>query len=33
MHQGCTLTAGPPAQVRSDPAVLEAYPGADDVES
>jgi ABC-type branched-subunit amino acid transport system ATPase component len=29
MHQGCALTGGPPAQVRSDPAVLEAYLGAD----
>ena len=27
MHQGCALTAGSPQQVRSDPAVLEAYLG------
>jgi neutral amino acid transport system ATP-binding protein len=29
MHQGCALTAGTPQQVRSDPAVLEAYLGTD----
>jgi neutral amino acid transport system ATP-binding protein len=33
MHQGCALTAGTPAQVRSDPAVLEAYLGAEEVEA
>lgn len=27
MHQGSALTSGPPEQVRSDPAVLEAYLG------
>ena len=27
MHQGSALTSGPPGQVRSDPAVLEAYLG------
>jgi ABC-type branched-subunit amino acid transport system ATPase component len=27
MHQGCALTAGSPQEVRSDPAVLEAYLG------
>jgi ABC-type branched-subunit amino acid transport system ATPase component len=29
MHQGCALTAGAPQEVRSDPAVLEAYLGTD----
>ena len=29
MHQGCALTAGPPHEVRSNPAVLEAYLGTD----
>ncbi len=29
MHQGCALTAGAPREVRSDPAVLEAYLGTD----
>jgi len=29
MHQGRALTGGPPEQVRSDPAVLEAYLGTD----
>jgi neutral amino acid transport system ATP-binding protein len=29
MHQGCALTGGTPAQVRSDRAVLDAYLGAD----
>jgi neutral amino acid transport system ATP-binding protein len=29
MHNGCSLTEGPPEQVRSDPAVLEAYLGGD----
>ncbi len=29
MHQGCTLTAGAPEEVRSNPDVLEAYLGAD----
>ena len=28
MHQGCTLTAGAPEEVRSNPDVLEAYLGA-----
>jgi ABC-type branched-subunit amino acid transport system ATPase component len=27
MHQGCALRAGSPQEVRSDPAVLEAYLG------
>jgi neutral amino acid transport system ATP-binding protein len=27
MHQGCTVAAGSPAQVRKDPAVLAAYLG------
>src|ERR1019366_3488835 len=29
MHQGCALTAGAPQEVRSNPAVLEAYLGTD----
>ncbi len=29
MHNGCALTSGPPAQVRADPAVMEAYLGSD----
>jgi ABC-type branched-subunit amino acid transport system ATPase component len=29
MHNGRALTEGPPEQVRSDPAVLEAYLGSD----
>jgi neutral amino acid transport system ATP-binding protein len=29
MHQGCALTGGTPAQVRSDRAVLDAYLGTD----
>jgi ABC-type branched-subunit amino acid transport system ATPase component len=30
MHQGTDLTSGPPAQVRSNPAVLDAYLGGGD---
>jgi ABC-type branched-subunit amino acid transport system ATPase component len=30
LHQGRTLLTGPPALVRSDPAVLDAYLGADE---
>ena len=29
MHQGCALTAGAPQEIRSNPAVLEAYLGTD----
>ena len=28
IHQGCTVAEGPPARVRTDPAVLAAYLGA-----
>jgi len=30
MHQGADLTSGPPAEVRSNPAVLDAYLGGGD---
>ncbi len=33
MHQGCALTAGAPQEVRSNPAVLEAYLGTDMTDS
>ena len=32
MHQGCDLVTGTPGEVRSDPAVLEAYLGSSDGE-
>jgi len=32
MHQGADLTSGPPAEVRANPAVLDAYLGGGDDE-